>query len=382
MTLPTTYQAALLLLVLSMVCWGSWANTFKLTGPKWRFELFSYDYAFGVLIASLVAAYTFGSHGSELNFSDQLFVSGLRNQAFILAGGIIFAIANTLLMAAISVAGMSVAFPVGIGLALVVGVSLNYILNPQGNPYLLFCGILLVVLAIIADSQAYRLKDREARQAKAAADKVAQEKAEAEAAKLGPAGSGAAKSQTPKLSARGRVLQPRKRIKTPARGIVLSLVAGLLMGFFYPLVSLGMMGEFGTGAYGAAVVFSIGVLASTLACNFVFLNIRLIGDPISIRTYFAGTGRQHLLGLLGGIVWAVGGISNFAAATAPESIQVGPAISLAMGQCATLISVLWGLFVWKEFKGASKQVYWTLALMMLLFSGGLALLALAPIVKF
>lgn len=366
MTLPTTYQAALLLLVLSMVCWGSWANTFKLTGPKWRFELFSYDYAFGVLIASLVAAYTLGSNGSELTFSDRLLVTGLRNQAFIFAGGVIFAIANTLLMAAISIAGMSVAFPVGIGLALVVGVSLNYYLNPQGNPYLLFAGILLVVLAIIADSQAYRLKDRDqrraaeaARQAKAAADKAAQAN----------------------LSRQGSA-PPRKRIKTPARGILLSLLAGLLMGFFYPLVSIGMMGDLGAGAYGAAVVFSIGVLASTLVFNFGFLNIRLIGDPISIRNYFTGTRRQHLLGLLGGIVWAVGGISNFAAATAPESIQVGPAISLAMGQCATLISVLWGLFVWKEFKGASKSVSWTIALMMLLFTGGLALLALAPIVTF
>jgi glucose uptake protein len=275
-----------------------------------------------------------------------------------------------LLMAAISVAGMSVAFPVGIGLALVVGVTLNYVVDPQGNPYLLFCGILLVMLAIIADSQAYRLKDREAREAKAAADKAAEEKA------------AAAKSQTARPALQTRVLQSKKRIKTPARGIVLSLVAGLLMGFFYPLVSLGMMGEFGAGAYGAAVVFSLGVVASTLVCNFVFLNIRLIGDPISIRTYFKGTLSQHLLGLFGGIVWAVGGISNFAAATTPESIQVGPAISLAMGQCATLISVLWGLFVWKEFKGASKSVGWTLALMMLFFVGGLALLALAPIVKF
>jgi glucose uptake protein len=389
MILPTTYQSALLLLVLSMVCWGSWANAFKLTGPKWRFELFSYDYAIGVLIASLVAAYTLGSLGSDLNFSDQLYVTGQRNQAFIFAGGVIFAIANTLLMAAISVAGMSVAFPVGIGLALVVGVTLNYVLNPQGNPYLLFGGILLVVLAIIADSRAYRLKDRdqksaarEARQAKAAVDKVEKEKAAAAAAELGSAGGVVAKAQAPKPSPRGSVEQPKKPKKTVAQGILLSLAAGLLMGFFYPLVSIGMMGEFGAGAYGAAVVFSIGVFASTLVCNFVFLNIHLIGDPISIRNYFSGTLGQHLLGILGGIIWAVGGLSNFAAATAPESIQVGPAISLAMGQCATLISVLWGLFVWKEFKGASKSVIWTIVLMILLFMGGLALLSLAPIVRF
>jgi len=361
-----------------MVSWGSWANAFKLTGPKWRFELFSYDYAFGVLLASLIAAFTLGSLGSDLTFSDRLLVAGARNQAFIFAGGVVFCIANTLLMAAISIAGMSVAFPVGIGLALVVGVTMNYILEPQGNPYLLFGGIVLVTLAILADSQAYRLKDRDqsraSRNAKAAEGKTAGGETAAASGNGSPAA---------RLAPRGSIQpQPKKPTKSVGRGIFISLLAGLLMGFFYPLVSTGMMGELGAGAYGAAVVFSIGLVVATLAFNFVFLNIRLIGDPISIRAYFSGTLRQHLLGIVGGMVWAVGCITNFAAATAPESIQVGPAISLAMGQCATLISVLWGLFVWKEFKGASKAVSWTLAVMILLFAGGLALLSLAPIIKF
>src|ERR1700682_605167 len=154
MILPETYGAALLLTLVSMICWGSWANTFKLSG-KWRFELFYYDYSLGVLIAAIVAAYTFGSMGSDLSFSDNLLIALRRNMAYAVAAGVVFNLANMLLVAAISVAGMAVAFPIGIGLALVVGVVWNYFLNPQGNPILLTAGVVLVVGAIIVDALAY-----------------------------------------------------------------------------------------------------------------------------------------------------------------------------------------------------------------------------------
>src|SRR5438477_2581703 len=154
MVLPHTYAATLLLMILSMLFWGSWANTFKLTG-KWRFELFYYDYSLGVLLAAIIAAYTFGSMGDELSFSDNLIVAGKRNMAWAMAGGVVFNLANMLLVAAISVAGLAVAFPIGIGLALVVGVIWNYWLNPQGNPILLALGVALVVGAIIVDALAY-----------------------------------------------------------------------------------------------------------------------------------------------------------------------------------------------------------------------------------
>ncbi len=154
MLIPQTYAGALILIILSMICWGSWANTFKLAG-KWRFELFYYDYSLGVLLAAIIAAYTFGSMGDELSFSDNMIVAGKRNMAYALAGGVVFNLANMLLVAAISVAGLAVAFPIGIGLALVVGVVWNYFLNPQGNPILLTAGVVLVVGAIIVDALAY-----------------------------------------------------------------------------------------------------------------------------------------------------------------------------------------------------------------------------------
>ena len=159
MILPATYNSALLLIILSMICWGSWANTFKMAG-KWRFELFYYDYSLGVLLAALVAAYTFGSMGNDLSFSDNLIIALRRNMAWAGAAGVVFNLANMLLVAAISVAGMAVAFPIGIGLALVVGVVWNYILNPQGNRILLAIGVVLVVGAIIVDAWAYSVHSK------------------------------------------------------------------------------------------------------------------------------------------------------------------------------------------------------------------------------
>jgi len=353
MILPVTYLSALLVLVVSMICWGSWANTFKLTGEKWRFEFFSYDFAIGLLLGSLIAAYTFGTLGSELTFSDRLMIAGRRSEMFVFVGGVVFTLANMLLMAAISLAGLAVAFPIGIGLALVIGVVSNYIINPQGNPILLFAGVALVIVAILLDSAAHRARDRER---KAAQPEVP--------------------SKDPKT---GKVLKPVRR-KSAVRGIVISLFSGVLMGAFYPLVEVGMMGDFGLGAYASAIIFGLGVLVATFFFNIYFFNLPVTGERIRASQYLQGTPKQHLLGILGGMIWSAGAISNFAAATA--SVNVGPAISLGIGQCATLISVLWGLLVWKEFAGSSGSVKRTLALMMFFFAGGLLLLSLAPIVKF
>ncbi len=350
MILPATYLSALLLLVVSMICWGSWANTFKLTGEKWRFEFFSYDFAIGLLLGAVVAAFTFGTMGSELTFSDRIMIAGKKDELFVFVGGVVFTLANMLLMAAISIAGLAVAFPIGIGLALIIGVVSNYIINPQGNPILLFAGVALVVVAILLDSAAHRTRDRE----------------------LHPA-------MPPTKDPRTGKFRPIKR-KSAVRGIVISLISGVLMGAFYPLVAEGMIGEMGLGAYASALIFGVGVLVATLFFNIYFFNLPVTGDRINARDYLAGTVKQHALGVLGGMIWSAGAISNFAAATA--SVNVGPAISLGMGQCATLISVLWGLLVWKEFAGSSASVKKTLALMIVAFAGGLVLLSLAPIIKF
>src|SRR5438045_2510014 len=161
MTLPQTYIATLVLTILSMLCWGSWANTFKMAG-NWRFELFYFDYSIGVLLAAVLAALTFGTMGSDgFQFMDDLLQTGRRNILYGFLGGAVFNLANMLLVAAISVAGLAVAFPVGIGMALVIGVVWNYSLKPQGNPALLFAGAGIVVAAIIVDALAYRALEAE-----------------------------------------------------------------------------------------------------------------------------------------------------------------------------------------------------------------------------
>jgi glucose uptake protein len=338
MTLPTTYGIALLLTLLSMICWGSWANTLKLTG-KWRFELFYYDYSLGVVLAAVIAAFTFGTFGEELTFMDSLSISGKRQIAYGLAAGAIFNLANLLLVGAISIAGMAVAFPIGIGLALVIGVIWNYLLKPQGNPALLFGGAALVVIAIILDAMAYG--------------------AHSAAKTTGKEAKGSSKT----------------------KGIVISLISGILMGSFYPLVQLGKDGEVGLGPYGIAVVFAVGVFLSTFVFNIYFMNLPLKGKPVDFAQYFTGTFKLHALGILGGIIWCVGAISNFVAASAPPSVNVGPAVSYALGQGATMISALWGLLVWKEFEGASSRVKLLLTLMMVLFVAGLLLVSLAPLYR-
>jgi glucose uptake protein len=354
MILPTTYGVALVLIVFTMLCWGSWANTFKLAG-KWRFELFYYDYAVGVLIMATIAALTFGSMGdSSLTFVDNMMVAGNRKIAFGLAAGVVFNLANMLLVAAIAVAGMAVAFPVGIGLALVVGVVWNYFLNPQANPVLLGIGVAIVLAAIVVDAIAYQQH---------MAHKASE--AEALAAQAAPA---------------DRKIKRKK--KSGAKGIVLSLISGVLMGSFYPLVEIGKAGGdigFGLGPYSIAFVFAIGVFISTFVFNLYFLNLPIQGKPIPMTAYFKGTAKQHLLGIAGGLVWCAGTIANFAAASSPKEVQVGPAVSYAIGQGATMVSALWGLIVWKEFAGARQNVRILLALMLILFLAGLALISIAPL---
>lgn len=343
MILPQTYTAALILMFLSMLCWGSWANTYKLAG-RWRFELFYFDYALGVLLAAFIFAFTAGTLGYDgFSFIDDLLHSGKRQWLYGFAGGVIFNLANMLLVAAISLAGLAVAFPVGIGTALVIGVIWNYAINPQGNAMLLFAGCAVIVAAIVVDALAYR-----------ALGLIRHEQ----------------------LAKAGKAKSTRRTV--PVKGLVVSLVAGVLMGLFYPLVEKGKTGELGLGPYAIGFVFALGVFGSTFIFNLFFMNLPVEGEPIEVFDYFKGNLKQHGLGILGGIIWCTGMIASFCAASAPESVQVGPAVSYAVGQGATMVSALWGLLVWKEFKGADMRVKALVVVMLVLFVVGLAMVSLAP----
>lgn len=328
MVIVESYMIALVMCFITMLCWGSWANTQKLATKKWPFQLFYWDYAIGVLLLSLILALTMGSMGS----SGRSFFSDLgqaSNQALLLAflGGVIFNLSNILLVAAIDIAGMAVAFPIGVGLALAIGVITNYIATPVGNPLVLFLGVALVVVAILIDALAYK-----------------------------------------RLSSIGQ--------KTPTKGIVISIAAGVLMGFFYRFVAASMSADFVNleagklSPYTAVVIFSLGLLLSNFLWNSLVMAKPFVGDRVPYRDYVAkGDARLHLIGLIGGVIWGVGMSFSIIAAGA-----AGFAISYGLGQGATMVAALWGVFIWKEFKDAPVGTNRLIAFMFTFFIVGLGLI--------
>lgn len=325
-----SYPAAVICCIVTMFCWGSWANTQKLAASTWRFELFYWDYVLGILLFSLLLAFTLGSTGSAgRSFVADLTQADSRNILSAIAGGIIFNAANILLGAAIAIAGMAVAFPVGIGLALVIGVIVNYLANPIGNQGLLIGGVILIVIAILLNAFAY-----------------------------------------------GRMQAAGKQ--TPAKGLLLALIAGVLMGFFYKYVAASMFTNFSLpepgklSPYTAVVIFSAGILLSNLVFNTLLMKKPFVGAPVSFAAYFKGGFRDHITGILGGAVWCLGMSFSIIA-----SGKAGAAISYGLGQGATVIAALWGIFIWKEFATAPKGTGKVLTLMLIFYILGLALLVYA-----
>ena len=357
--IPDTYTSTLALTILSMLCWGSWANTYKLA-KGCRFELFYFDYAIAVFVAATIAALTFGMvdvnvagyQGQELVFLDNLQSTGKSNMGFAMLGGAIFNLANMLLVAAIAVAGMAIAFPIAIGLALIGGVVLNYIIHPAGNAALLFTGVALVFLAIVVSAMAHSAYRRVSAQPAAVPHPHAPSK---------------------------QVLHKPK--VSPFKGIALSLASGVLMAAFYPLVELSKGGdtELSLSPYTAAFCFGVGVLLTTPIYSIVFMKVPVEGEEVRFGDYLKLRKSDHIWGLLGGLIWAMGAIANFVASSAPPQVNVGPAISYGLGQGATLISALWGLLVWREFKGAKPVVVTRLVVMLVLYVVGLALISIAPL---
>ena len=334
------YALAVVFCVVTMLCWGSWGNTQKLVGKTWRYELFYWDYVIGVVLFALASGLTAGSFGGgEWSFVDNLSQTSASNLGSAFLGGVVFNAANILLAAAISIAGMSVAFPVGIGLALVLGVVVNYVGAPKGDPTMLFGGVALIVAAILCNAAAYRLKAK----------------------------------GTEKTQGTGGT-------KTVGKGIVLSVVCGVLMAFFYRFIARTMDMNFAAAApqagmmtpYSAFFVFALGIFASNFVFNAIAMRHPVDGEPITEKEYFRGGFAIHLVGVLGGLIWGLGNGINLVAAG-----KAGAAISYGLGQGATLVSALWGILVWREFRGAPKSAVRFNLAMFALFLLGLALIVLA-----
>lgn len=324
------YITAIIFCVVTMLCWGSWANTQKLAASTWRFELFYWDYVIGILLMSLLFAFTLGSMGDGgRSFVPDVRQASADNILLAMLGGIIFNAANILLCAAIAIAGMSVAFPVAIGLALVIGVLVNYRANPVGEIALIIAGVALITVAILLNAYAYR---RASKQSQAVSSK----------------------------------------------GLLIAVTAGILMGFFYKYVAASMFPDFHhplpgkLSPYTAVAFFSAGIFLSNLIFNSILMRVPFTGPPVTYRAYFRGTAKNHLMGIVGGMIWCVGMSFSIIA-----SEKAGPAISYGLGQGATVVAAIWGIYIWKEFRNAPKSIPTVLNLMLVCYLVGLGLLIAA-----
>lgn len=332
MYIVSSYTLAVSLCFITMLCWGSWGNTQKLTDKNWRFELFYWDYVIGILLFSILLGFTLGSVGdSGRSFVADLQQADQSNLMSCITGGIIFNAANILLTASMVLAGMSVAFPLGVGIALVLGVLINYLKAPKGDPTILFFGVALIAIAIICNAIA--------------------------AGKM---------EKTSKAS-------------NKKKGVVLAVLAGVLMASFYRFVASAMdLNNFEQPTqgmltpYSAFFIFSIGILASNFVFNTFIMKKPFNGESVTYKQYFGGDFKTHLVGMAGGMIWALGTSLSYIAAG-----KAGAAISYALGQGAPMIAAIWGVFVWKEFKGSTRVINMLLIMMFILFIAGLGLIIIS-----
>jgi glucose uptake protein len=344
MILPGSYTAALILLVLGMLGWGLWANLFKAAGGKWRFELFYFDFAVGVFLAALVIALTFGSLGFEgFSFRDDLQLAGKRQEVFAFAAGTIFNLGNMLLLAGVSVTGMTLAFPASLGCALIVSSLWGFTMTPGANVALQAVGMIAVVAAIIFDVMAFRgMADLRYK---------AQLKAQSESG----------------------VGKPRRR-RSSAKGVGICLAGGLLLGSFMPLVQLASANENGLGPYSLGFLFSLGIVFSTFVFNLFFMNIPVHGKPVEITEYFRAKLSRHTLGVIGGVIWYAGLAPVLLRTRFEGAARVGAQVSYAIEASSVVIAALCGFLLWKEYEGADFAVKLRLGLMFVLLLAGIGAL--------
>ncbi|MCE7043774.1 GRP family sugar transporter [Dyadobacter sp. CY312] len=325
-----SYSTEVFFCLITMISWGSSSNTQKLVSPDWRVELFCWDYAFGILVMSLIFALTMGSYGIEgRSFIADIQQARIESIANALLGGIIFNAANILFLTAVSIAGISVAFSVGSGLSLVIEVIVNYLTSPIGNASLLFSGVLLIVIAILLNTTAYT-----------------------------------------RMSTAARSIS--------IKGLLISIISGILMGLFFKYVTNSMFLDFKVplegklSPYSAVFIFAVGFLISNIVLNTFIMFKPIVGIPVKYSDYFKGTFKNHLLGFIGGAIWCIGMSFSIIA-----SDKAGTAISYGLASGAIVVASIWGIYFWKEFKNAPKGTNYILNTMLVSFLIGLILIVIS-----
>lgn len=326
MLLPSSAQLVQLLTILAVILTGSWMVTFKLGGPKRRFEVYYMDFALGTVALALLAAFTLGSMGEELSFSDNLIISGKKQMTFALLGGGIFNLGNMLLIAGASVAGMSVAFPAAYGVAGLIGAIAGYLLNRGLDPVLTFGGGAVLLGAAV-------------------------------------------------VAAVGGALKPGSGV-SPIKGAILSAVGGVFLGASMPMTELSRAGgaEVGLGPYAIAVFVSVGIFFSTIIYLLYFINLPVHGEPLGMSAYLKVPVLQHLLAFLGGMLACAAMLGFYIIDSVPAGLRVAPMLRNNMLAGAVVVAAVWGL-IWGERKSAKGLIVAVLAL--LIFAVGSAAVSMA-----
>ena len=338
MIFPANSTSTLILLIFSMFCFAAWSNTQK-AAKKWRFELYYLDFGLGMLLCSIALALTFGSMGTELSVEDNLVIAGKRNMAYAFAAGGVFSLANMMLAGAVSVAGISVAFPIAFATTMILGIPISMFFGVAGSAVyrgiggaFLACSILSIALAHSEHTETVRER----------------------------------------LAALGK-----KKRDAAGKGIFLSAISGLLMSMFFPLVDLCKAGEIGLGPYSVGIFAALGAFLMIFPLNLYFMNLPVSGESIGFLAYTKGSAKQHLLGLLGGIIGYAGLLGLLIAYSVPKQNFPNAAQVFGLAHGAPLLSMLFGTLIWKEFSAPTGRTPLLLAGGGLLFAAGLGCLAIA-----
>lgn len=331
MLIPTTSGSALFLLVISLICLGSWANTFKLARKKWSYELFYIDFAIGALILAVILAYTLGSSG-DLPFVDQMVVAGRTAQAWLVLAGFIFNLGNILLLAAVSLTGMAGAFPLAAATALIIVCGFHF---GTGSVLFLICGAVLMIFTVLLTARA--------------------------CGRRVPAGDASRHKS-------GRNAEPARNA---GRGIVSAILGGIALGLFRPVAENGLDPEFGVGPYAGVLLFCIGIFCSTIFFHFFFVKMDIAGTRVRFGDYFRGKGLKHVVGLAGGAIFTAGILASAIVTASSAETGVSTVRLVILPLASVLLAVLWGAAAWREFSNSAKGAKPALAFAVVLFACGL-----------
>ncbi len=350
MLLPNTATAVLVALLIALIGWGSWACFYKATKRN-RFEFLAYDFTWGVVLASVVAAFTLGMFDNkDLTFQDNFLLAGRRQMAWAFGSGIIFNLANMMLLAATSVSRMSMAFPVAFGFAWAIGSIWDLAFRPGVNPMLAAAGAVVVVVAAILAYIAYRwyLVDAAHRAIKA-------------------------------LSADPRAKATIPKDETGIKGMVLAVIAGLAFSLFFPAMRQATEGDNGVSPYGAVLFLAAGVFGSSIIFVPFFLNFPVRGKPLTVRQYFKLEKGQHINGVLAGIVWTAGLLGGLVTVGLPAAILPSPLVAYLLNHSAPLLTAAFGLVLYRDLPEAPTKVHAMMGAMFVMMLAGMGMIALAPV---